>query len=126
MSFHEVMPAVSGCLVRLRAMLRTWAASIGLDGRQTADLLLATGEACANVIEHAYPRDRPIGPMEVNAEQTRDGTIVIQVRDTGRWRRFSDGVAAHRGRGLALIRATMRTVEVDSRPTGTTVTMHMV
>ena len=124
MSFHEVLPATRECLAGLRARLRGWASRMGLAPRQITDIVLATGEACANAIEHAYRDATFLGWLEVRAECTRDRRIQIRVRDTGRWR-DEPRSAEYRGRGLALMRATMGTVEVDSGPGGTTVTMSM-
>jgi serine/threonine-protein kinase RsbW/stage II sporulation protein AB (anti-sigma F factor) len=45
------------------------------------DVQIAVGEACANVVTHAY-RDRGPGPLEVRGG-TEDGHIVISVRDNG-------------------------------------------
>ena len=123
-NFREVMPADRGRLARLRSRLRGWAVGVGLDEVQIADLLLATGEACANAIEHAYLDDAEAGRIEIRAEHSSDGMIVARVSDSGRWR-AQPHVGDPRGRGLALIWATMSAVEIDSRPSGTTVTMRM-
>ncbi|MBN1173313.1 MAG: SpoIIE family protein phosphatase [Micromonosporaceae bacterium] len=122
MRFHEVLPAAAGYLSALRGRLRRWADGIGLDQNQTADLLLAIGEACANTIEHAYRNGRPPGSVDVRVEHDPVGAVVVRISDTGRWRVCHEPIA-FRGRGLALMRAAMDSVEVDSTQTGTTVTM---
>lgn len=45
------------------------------------DVQIAVGEACANVVTHAY-RDRGPGSLEVRGS-TVDGRIVVAVRDNG-------------------------------------------
>ena len=122
--FRAVISAHRHQLARLRAQLRHWAGGIGLDQPQTADLLLATGEACANAVEHAYLDGQIDGQIEVRAEYQSDGMVVTKVTDTGQWRARPPG-GEPRGRGLALIWATMCAVEIDSRPSGTTVTMRL-
>jgi serine phosphatase RsbU (regulator of sigma subunit)/anti-sigma regulatory factor (Ser/Thr protein kinase) len=120
--FHRILPAERDRLAPLRAALRAWAAEAGVDRLGIGDLLLATGEACANVVEHAYLDGRTGAEVEVGAEIDADGSLVARVSDTGRWRDQPHGID-HRGHGLALIRAVMADVEVDAHECGTTVTM---
>ena len=120
--FHRIAPAEPGVLVQLRRELRAWSARAGLDPTTTGDLLLATGEACANAIEHAYLGDRP---AEIELDVVLDGGsgLVARVTDTGLWRDRAHDFP-YRGRGLGLIRATMPEVDIERLPTGgTTVTM---
>lgn len=124
MIFHEVLPADGACLASLRARLRQWGSRTGLAEDQVADLVLATGEACANTIEHAYVDGPGLGEVDVRAEYTRNGTVTVRVSDHGHWRAQSN--SGHRGRGIALMRATMESVTIDSGRSGTTVTMRAV
>jgi serine phosphatase RsbU (regulator of sigma subunit)/anti-sigma regulatory factor (Ser/Thr protein kinase) len=120
--FHRIAPAEPGVLVQLRRELRAWAARAGLDPVTTGDLLLATGEACANAIEHAYQGERP---AEIELDVMLDGGsgLVARVTDTGLWRDRAHDYP-YRGRGLGLIKATMTDVSIERLPTGgTTVTM---
>jgi serine phosphatase RsbU (regulator of sigma subunit)/anti-sigma regulatory factor (Ser/Thr protein kinase) len=120
--FHRVAPAEPGILVQLRRELRAWSARAGLDPTTTGDLLLATGEACANAIEHAYLGDRP-AELELDVALDNGSGLVARVTDTGRWRDRAHDFP-YRGRGLTLIRATMPEVSIEQLPTGgTTVTM---
>ena len=119
--FHQIVPAHSSQLAPLRAELRSWGAAAGLLQPGLGDLLLAVGEACANAVEHAYLGDRPVGDIEVSVEIDANGTVA-RVSDTGRWRDQPHGLP-NRGRGLALVRATMPEVHVESWSSGTTVTM---
>lgn len=120
--FHRIAPAEPGILVQLRRELRVWSAHAGLDPTTTGDLLLATGEACANAIEHAYLGDRP-AEIELDVALEDGAGLVARVTDTGQWRDRAHDFP-YRGRGLTLIRATMPDVTIDRLPTGgTTVTM---
>lgn len=120
--FAISVPARPDQLVLVRGRLRAWASGAGLNTRQIGDLLLACGEACANAIEHAYRGGTEGGTVEVDAERLEDGSVVVRVTDSGRWA-VSTGPSPDRGRGLALMRATMRTVDVEVQDSGTTVVL---
>ena len=108
-------PAAPEALAAVRRLLRRWLHLHGADEDEISDILVASQEACANAVEHAY------GPgaahFEVDAEH-RDDRIRIVVRDQGRWRAPR---GTHRGRGLPLMRALMETVEIDHGKDGTVV-----
>jgi anti-sigma regulatory factor (Ser/Thr protein kinase) len=97
--------------------LRAWLRQRGVADRDIAAITLATSEACANAIEHAYGPDE--ATFELRAERT-DDRVEIEIRDRGQWRepRGSD-----RGRGLQLMETYMDTVEVRRDAGGTTVAM---
>ncbi|WP_433301868.1 SpoIIE family protein phosphatase [Actinoplanes sp. CA-030573] len=102
----------------LRADLRGWLASHGVEPETRDSVLLACSEAVANAIEHGY-RDDPFGMIDVAATVTADA-VEVRVTDHGTWRGAVTDVA--RGRGLQLIRESMDQVLFD-RSDGTTVTM---
>ena len=78
---------------------------------------MACNEACQNAIEHAYG----LSPEPFDVELSRaDGSVVIAVRDRGGWR---EHVSEDRGRGLPLMRALMDEVDIEQRPTGSTVVL---
>jgi PAS domain S-box-containing protein len=104
-------PALSA----FRQALRRWLAESGAEPDEVQDIVMATNEACQNAIEHAYGLSPE--PFQV-ALDTEAHEIVITVRDRGGWR---DGSSDDRGRGLPLMRALMDTVEIDQRPSGSTV-----
>jgi integral membrane sensor domain MASE1/anti-sigma regulatory factor (Ser/Thr protein kinase) len=111
------MPAEPRVLAPLRQTLRRWLRESDADPQVANDILLACGEVCANVIEHAYGAKE--GPLEISLD-VRDGTAEVVVRDRGCWRRSSglDG-----GHGLPLIQALMESVELSGGPDGTVVRM---
>ncbi|MGE2728312.1 SpoIIE family protein phosphatase [Mycolicibacterium vaccae] len=106
-----------------RAALRDWLDGAGLDAEQALDVLIATGEALANSIEHGH-RDLPDGTVRLRAVVTH-GTLHVTVSDTGRWKVPDEVPSLHRGRGITLMRALMQDVVIDSQPAGTTVQMQL-
>jgi anti-sigma regulatory factor (Ser/Thr protein kinase) len=109
------LPADPATLAGLRRTLRDWLSRAGADEDEVRDIVLATVEAAANAVEHAY------GPGEAHFEldaHSVDGEVTVTVRDYGSWRSESD---PHRGRGLGVMRAAMDGVEVSSETEGTTV-----
>ena len=88
----------------------------GVDEARAGDILLAAGEAVTNAVEHAYgdgePRDFS---LSLDADSDR---VLLVVRDAGSWR---EGSRADRGRGIALMRATMDDVKIETTFAGTEV-----
>jgi anti-sigma regulatory factor (Ser/Thr protein kinase) len=113
------LPAAPSELARLRRAMRLWMADAGVPGAIADDVVLASGEAAANVIEHAYAPDAA-GTMEVRMTMG-GGRLVASVRDFGRWR--AHGSTEGRGRGIRLIGALMDQVDLHSSEDGTEVTM---
>lgn len=114
-AYQVVLPAEPRALASLRLGLRRWLEDAGLPGPEAYEALVACGEACANVVEHAY------GPGEASfavEAAIAEGELTIAVRDRGRWR---PPRGAHRGRGLGLMRALMDTVDFDRTDGGTSV-----
>jgi PAS domain S-box-containing protein len=102
-------------LSKMRSILRRWLHHAGAADREIAEIVTACGEAATNAIEHA---GTPGGvPFEVRGS-LREAEVELAVSDQGRWRPPREG---DQGRGLALMRALMDTVEVSPSPQGTTV-----
>ena len=80
-AFGRTVPAVPENVAPIRHAVVELATRHGASDQVTTDLALAVGEACANVVVHAYPPG-DVGPLIVHAEVT-DGTIVICVCDQG-------------------------------------------
>lgn len=119
------LPATPEQLRPMRAALDRWATSVGLAEATVADLQLAVGEAVANAVEHAY-RGGPPGTVDVSLAvgPLSGGGVAVRVADAGSWRRPLPD-AGHRGRGLAMIRALGRNVDVRRGPLGTVVTFEV-
>jgi serine phosphatase RsbU (regulator of sigma subunit)/anti-sigma regulatory factor (Ser/Thr protein kinase) len=109
--------AVPESLGHLRATARRWLAVIGAGPEEAAELLVAIGEACSNVVEHSYG---PAGGAVMLRLECQGDDAVARIRDTGRWRAPR---GEHRGRGTALMRAFSDSLTVEKASDGTTVTM---
>jgi anti-sigma regulatory factor (Ser/Thr protein kinase) len=108
-------PAEPHALASVRESLRQWLDDLGLRKQEAYDVLVASGEACANAIEHAY------GPGEASFEidaWVENGEVAISVRDFGSWR---EPRGHERGRGIDLMKQLMDHAEVRRDAEGTTV-----
>jgi integral membrane sensor domain MASE1/anti-sigma regulatory factor (Ser/Thr protein kinase) len=113
---HMRLPAVPSSLPQIRHTFRRWLGQTKTDPDDVFAVLVAVGEACTNVIEHAYgPGD---AALEVEGTLV-GGQISIAVRDNGAWRTPRDG--AHGGRGLHVMQRLMDNVEIQAGTGGTTV-----
>ena len=114
---HVTLPAESRMLVEVRGSLRRWLRESGVAREDENEILVASGEACANVVRHAYPA-LP-GDMVLDARMV-DGSVELVVTDRGDWRPATDRGG---GWGIQLMRELMDTVEVDNTDGGTVVRM---
>lgn len=122
LTFVDV-PAVAEALTAVRRALADWATLAGLPPRDVEDLVLASYEAMANVVDHAYqPGQR--GRFRLEAACTTDLQILVTVSDHGRWQPLLTDGSSHRGRGLPLIHQLADRVDVHHDQRGTTVQMH--
>jgi len=112
-----VVPADARMLFPVRHTLRRWLRESGVDPRDEGEILIACGEACGNVVRHAYGASP--GDMHVEARLVA-GSVELAVRDQGQWR-----IPADRGGGwgLQLIDGLMDSVDIDSGPEGTEIRM---
>ena len=102
-SFATVLPAAPAQIPVARGQLRGWLDSIAVEPRREEDILLATGEAVTNAIEHGS-RSEPRRTVSIEAF-LREETVAVTVSDTGRWAGDSSASlrSQRRGRGLTLI-----------------------
>jgi serine phosphatase RsbU (regulator of sigma subunit)/anti-sigma regulatory factor (Ser/Thr protein kinase) len=116
-SFEMTLPAEARNLRIVRTALRAWMREVGVSDTVIDDIIVACGEACANVVQHAYAEAPGPGPMQVETRVV-DGSVELVVRDQGRWRPSSnrDG-----GWGRWLVQAVVESVDVERSTTGTTV-----
>jgi serine/threonine-protein kinase RsbW len=119
---HVRVPAVAGRLTGLRHALAEWAERVGLAPADREALTLASYEAMANSVEHAYSGQLE-GVLDLRAERDEsEGRVVVTVTDYGQWRPppADPGV---RGRGLPLIRGLTPDSKIRPSARGTTVSM---
>ncbi len=118
---HLRLPAEPTSLAVVRRALDGYLTRAGATSSDIFDLKVACGEACTNVIEHAYGT-RP-GVIRLSVEAA-DGGVSISVRDTGEWRERQRPSAGGRGNGFELMRRLTDQLEVDrTSTTGTEVRM---
>jgi anti-sigma regulatory factor (Ser/Thr protein kinase) len=115
--FVERLPATPQALAPLRQALRAWLRKQGLDPVDERDLLLAVGELVSNAVEHAYHSSRRADEEVLVEAWMEDDVVEARVRDFGRWRRTP--APGNRGRGLGIVRALVRDVELSQTAAGT-------
>jgi PAS domain S-box-containing protein len=112
-----LLPAEPSVLAPLRQTVRRWLREIGAPPGVANEILVACGEACANVIQHAYGGREGVLDVELSV---LDGTVEVIVRDEGSWR---PSVGTDRGRGQQLMGGFMDTVSVETNRHGSSVRM---
>jgi CheY-like chemotaxis protein/anti-sigma regulatory factor (Ser/Thr protein kinase) len=122
-SFATVLPAAPAQIPVAREQLREWLSTIVVAKHRETDILLATGEAVTNAIEHGS-RNGPRRTVSIEAFLQQD-TVTITVSDTGQW--IGDSSASlrsrRRGRGLTLMSGLADDVETLRTAAGTRVTL---
>jgi serine phosphatase RsbU (regulator of sigma subunit)/anti-sigma regulatory factor (Ser/Thr protein kinase) len=109
-------PAEVDSIPIMRRLLRHWLDVAGATRADMEDLMLASAEAAANAIEHAYGLES--GVVELRAWVSGEGPVKVAIRDFGNWR---PPRGTHRGRGLLLMEGLADGVEVIRTDEGTTV-----
>ncbi|HJP79000.1 MAG TPA: SpoIIE family protein phosphatase [Pseudonocardiaceae bacterium] len=112
-------PAETDTVSEVRRAIQGWGARAALPADLIAAVTLASYEAMANAVEHAYPEGHP-GVLSVQVRRQADQIAVI-VSDQGRWRP-GDGTDA-RGRGLLLMEGLAKELRLGRTDSGTTVEM---
>jgi serine/threonine-protein kinase RsbW len=117
---YEAVPADAEQLRALRHALAAWADRIGMDAEQSYAVVLASYEALANAVIHAYSRDT--GTIDLHAVyRPEPGRAEVTVTDRGRWQPMAGVLSPLHGRGLPLMRHLAETVDVAQSDEGTTV-----
>ncbi len=111
-----VFPAALASLRPIRQAVQQLMDSLGVDAPRASALVIATGEAVNNTIEHAYG----ITPGTVRLRARRDGDLLrVEVEDRGRWR--PQRADTRGGRGITLMRGLVDAMDVTTTETGTVV-----
>jgi anti-sigma regulatory factor (Ser/Thr protein kinase) len=114
------VPAVAGRLPGLRRRITDWARQAGLGPERIDALRLASDEALANVVRHAYRGGRGVVDLYASYQPERD-KVTVTVVDHGRWRPALILRSRSRRFGMTLMRGLADTVDVNTGPEGTTV-----
>nr|WP_082135903.1 SpoIIE family protein phosphatase [Mycobacterium sp. EPa45] len=112
-------PAEADRLAGTRIVLRDWLSRAGMKPRQAMNVLIATGEAVANGIEHGY-RDGPGGTIRLTATAKAD-QVQLDVVDKGSWKPAQPAGHSNRGRGIAFMRELMDDVAITHDAWGTAI-----
>jgi anti-sigma regulatory factor (Ser/Thr protein kinase) len=122
-SFATVVPATLGHIAEARHRLRDWLAGVAVNPHRVADILLATGEAVTNAIEHGSCGD-PTKTVSIEAF-VRGHTVTATVSDAGRWSGDSSASQRNqqRGRGLTMINGLADHVKTARTAHGTRLTL---
>jgi len=117
-------PARPGQLRAIRTALRGWLAPLHLDSATEDDLILATNEAVANAVDHAYTPTLGGHGAENNgagnngADNTVDialhlapGLVSVEITDGGTWQ-VPAAEPNGRGLGIALMHKLVASVQI--------------
>jgi len=107
----------------VRARLREWLLQQAVVEDDVDDVLVSSGEAVANAVEHAY-LGHLLGDVDVRADlrpdaEAKTASLDVRVTDRGSWRR--PAAEGPRGNGQKLMRALADDVRVRSDGAGTAV-----
>ncbi|WP_247596210.1 MULTISPECIES: ATP-binding protein [unclassified Rhodococcus (in: high G+C Gram-positive bacteria)] len=112
--------AVADRASALRIALNQWLTGLDVDPNRVYDVVLATYEALANSVEHAYAGASVPGTLDLHAQFVPStGSIEVVICDHGEWAVHAPD--ATRGRGVPLMHALADTTAVTSDHDGTTV-----
>jgi serine/threonine-protein kinase RsbW len=119
---HFRVPAAAARLTGLRHALTEWAEESGLSPEDCEALTLASYEAMANSVEHAYTGQIE-GVLDLRAIRDQEkGRVTVIVTDYGQWKTPPLDPGS-RGRGLPLIRGLTPNAVIAPSEQGTTVSM---
>ena len=122
-SFATVVPASLDNIADARHRLRDWLSGVEVDPARESDILLATGEAVTNAIEHGSGAD---ASMTVSIEAfIRGQTVTATISDAGQWSGDSSASqrSQQRGRGLTMINGLADDVKTVRSAAGTRITL---
>ncbi|MGI5166463.1 ATP-binding protein [Spirillospora sp. CA-253888] len=116
MKFSLALPREALSIPVIRRVVGDALRGLGVSEDCVTDILVATSEACTNVVQHA----RSSGDYEVTGHVV-DGSCRLRISDRGGGLRQAgtphgeDGLAES-GRGIKIMRALMDDLDIDSAP----------
>ncbi|MFN2617424.1 MAG: SpoIIE family protein phosphatase [Thermoleophilaceae bacterium] len=110
------LPAEPELMPMVRHVLGHWLRARGASEVEVDEISLASAEACANAIEHAYSPEAEA--FEVHAARVHPEQVAVTIRDFGQWRAPR---GTNRGRGLVLMEGLMDSVDVERDDAGSSV-----
>lgn len=125
-SFDREHPATRAGADLMREELDTWLAELHPGATDRYAALVAVTELVTNVVEHAYVGRPEVDgggaapTVRVHARLEHDGLLDVTVRDHGAW---LAPAATRTGRGLALARGLVSSLDLDRSAHGTTVSV---
>lgn len=120
---HVAVDAAPHLVAVVRRAVTTWLAAVRWPEPDITGPVFAISEAVSNSVEHAY-RDLRLGWIAVDVgvdDSDKTRVLRILVTDFGSWREGRPG--ADRGNGMALMRALVDTLDVDTDEDGTRIAM---
>jgi anti-anti-sigma factor len=123
--FREALdPGIGGSgLARTRDSLRGWLREAGITEPDLDEILIATGEACWNAVEHSGADRYGVEPPAWIRVTCDDRRVRVVVADHGRWKEpdLAAVRAGSRGRGRLMMVNLVDHMEIHTGPNGTTV-----
>jgi anti-sigma regulatory factor (Ser/Thr protein kinase) len=111
------LPATYEFVRTTRKVVSSYLEEAQVEQDHAADLVLAVGEACTNVVQHAFPEREGTFRLILDL---RPGEIVVEITDAGiGFEPFEQAIApfgrlAVSGRGIEIMRRLVTAVEVQS------------
>jgi hypothetical protein len=104
-------PAILDASRPMRHALAAFLAALEVSEADQIDVITAVGEAIANSVEHAY-RGSYVGDVSLRARLDSDGTLAVDVVDSGRHAPAVQQI--DRGFGLRIMRAIAQSIRMDA------------
>jgi anti-sigma regulatory factor (Ser/Thr protein kinase) len=104
-------PAVLDAGRPMRHALAAFLTALEVPELDQIDVITAVGEALANAVEHAY-RGEHAGDVSLRARLDGDGTLAVDVVDSGRHQPAVRQI--DRGFGLRIMRAIAQSIRMDA------------
>ncbi|MEU8801271.1 ATP-binding protein [Spirillospora sp. NPDC048819] len=114
MRFSLSLPREALSIPVIRRVVGDALRGLGVSEDCVDDVLVATSEACTNVVQHA----RASGEYEVTGH-VDEGACVLKIMDRGRGPRPAPedrGVLSESGRGIKIMRALVDDLDIDTSP----------